>query len=464
MDKYILLLPVIIAYIAVLLTYRGHVKPKNNVWFGVTLPPKALTDNRLQHLRRSYNKSYTVYFVGVLLTIAPLLWLGSYFSLSLIYTLMWFAAFLYTSRLPYIRIHQQAAKLKQDLNWFVGEPRTVRIDARLDKLRQAKTLSPFWFAIPAIIGLVPIIVSYPRGDELLRMTGIASLAMTAVLFGFSAAFARIKPKPFSSVEAVDDAIYRTGGRYWSILWLGMAVFESVCAIVAYVILSEGNSSSYGFWLIGILFASLVPLAGIFYVHNRVATLTGELAHTDGQAVLADDDEYWLNGSTYYNPNDRTIIVAKRAGIGTTVNLATRAGKWIQYGTIVVALAVVVPLAAFAVKSDYTSPVLTIADEGLVQINYTPYDFRFSLDEALEITLEDTVPTGFRTGGTATSAYARGSFSLHSLGKAKLYVYKNNPPYIVIKLPDLYVIYNEKEADQTKAVYEELIEAQKQRMT
>jgi hypothetical protein len=72
-----------------------------------------------------------------------------------------------------------------------------------------------------------------------------------------------------------------------------------------------------------------------------------------------------------------------------------------------------------------------------------------------LTLENELPSGFRTNGTATAEYARGNFSLEKLGAAKLYVFKNSPPYIFVQLDDLYVIFNEKDAAKTQALYDEL---------
>ncbi|WP_370511309.1 DUF5808 domain-containing protein [Paenibacillus odorifer] len=51
-------------------------------------------------------------------------------------------------------------------------------------------------------------------------------------------------------------------------------------------------------------------------------------------IYTDDDEYWKNGTTYNYPNDRSILVTKRMGIATTINIATKTGKSIYYGLFV----------------------------------------------------------------------------------------------------------------------------------
>ncbi|MCJ8012154.1 hypothetical protein MUG84_10400 [Paenibacillus sp. KQZ6P-2] len=44
--------------------------------------------------------------------------------------------------------------------------------------------------------------------------------------------------------------------------------------------------------------------------------------------------------------------------------------------------------------------------------------------------------------------------MKELGKSRLYIFKN-PPYIRMKLDDVYIFYNEKDPLQTKQVFEQL---------
>ena len=55
---------------------------------------------------------------------------------------------------------------------------------------------------------------------------------------------------------------------------------------------------------------------------------------DTDLELLDDDDCWILGMFYYNPNDTRLNVEKRFGYGGTVNIAHPAGKVIM---IVIAL-------------------------------------------------------------------------------------------------------------------------------
>lgn len=457
MDTFFLVIPALLAYVVIMVMFLNQAKPGNHILFGVTLPSEALKDQAVAQLRAAYKKAYCVYGIVSLASIAPLLFLANYMSMALIYLFIWFAAFIYTSKLPFHKFHRLTAALKREKDWFVGQKRIVRIDTKLNLLKKSKTVSPYWFVIPAGISLSLLIASISNESSLLKVTGISSLVMTAVLFAIYSAFLRMKPKAYSGNQDIDDAINRAAARYWSILWLFMAIFESLNAIVAYSILTGGHSSDFTLWMIGVVMVSLVPLGAILFVHSRVRALEEKLILSDGEGLPVDDDEYWINGMTYYNPDDKSVMVPKRTGIGTTVNMATRAGKWIQYGSIALSIAIILPLTAFAVQSDQTSPALQLREDDVVTIEYPMYDYSFPIGEIRELSLEDTMPSGFRTNGAATARYARGNFTLEDLGASKLYIFKNSPPYIFFKLDGMYVVFNEEDPAKTKAVYDELRE-------
>jgi hypothetical protein len=52
-------------------------------------------------------------------------------------------------------------------------------------------------------------------------------------------------------------------------------------------------------------------------------------HKD-MTVVQDDDDLWIAGMFYYNPSDKRLNIEKRAGVGSTINMAHPAGKVIGF--------------------------------------------------------------------------------------------------------------------------------------
>ena len=100
-----------------------------------------------------------------------------------------------------------------------------------------------------------------------------------------------------------------------------------------------------------------------FIYNDIVLVTGVLVYTlilvicvaigvktqmtvekryerDTDLELLDDDDYWILGMFYFNPNDTRLNVEKRFGYGGTVNIAHPAGKVIMIVTAVLLLATI----------------------------------------------------------------------------------------------------------------------------
>jgi len=213
------------------------------------------------------------------------------------------------------------------------------------------------------------------------------------------------------------------------------------------------------WMFFVCFAAVIPFRRAFRdtlaLKRENGWFVGKKAEQDGTVVCTDDDEYWGNGFTYHNPHDKRVFVAKRVGIGQTVNTATRGGKSIIWGTVGVTAALLIGVSFMLIRSELTSPVLTVTPEHRIEIKYPMYSYDFDIADIEEISLVDSVPSGVKTNGEGTGQIARGHFRLKELGKARLYIYKKHPPYIRIKLEDVYIFYNDKDPRVTEQLYEQL---------
>lgn len=242
----------------------------------------------------------------------------------------------------------------------------------------------------------------------------------------------------------------------------------VVSLIPFFFLRETFQVAYFIlWIFVLVVASVIPFR---HAHRDTLALKrkydwfiGEQKHvqqdsqalSDDTTIYSDDDEYWGNGFTYHNPHDRRVFVQKRIGIGMTVNTGTTAGKWFIGVTIGFAVALLMWVLYLAINSEFSPPVLSIREGQRIEIDYVMYDVEFPKESIIDLALVEDLPSGIKTNGEATSEVARGHFRLDELGKSRLYVYKNNPPYIRIQLEDEYIFYNEKEPSETKQVYEQL---------
>lgn len=158
-----------------------------------------------------------------------------------------------------------------------------------------------------------------------------------------------------------------------------------------------------------------------------ATLWMELSVRRAQAVLtetapivADEDDAWVGGIFYYNPTDKRFLVAKRIGLGSTVNLGTWAGK-LYYAfvglVLVVCLAIgpifgIVDSIPVRLELSGSAPVCLVASHGQSE------KYRLDTDAITDVQLRDTLPDAARTWGTGMDHYLQGDFYVVGEGNAR----------------------------------------------
>src|SRR5690606_41837976 len=122
------------------------------------------------------------------------------------------------------------------------------------------------------------------------------------------------------------------------------------------------------------------------------------------------------------------MVPKRVGIGETINTGTTAGKIIMGGVVVLLVAVIGGVSFMLIRSELTSPSLTITAEHDIAIDYPMYSFTFDMEEIEEVELVTSIPSGAKANGDASNIFARGHVRLSVMGELRLLVILIYPHY------------------------------------
>lgn len=146
----------------------------------------------------------------------------------------------------------------------------------------------------------------------------------------------------------------------------------------------------------------------------------QAALTETAPIVADEDDAWVGGIFYYNPTDKRFLVAKRIGLGSTVNLGTWAGK-LYYAfvglVLVVCLAIgpifgIVDSIPVRLELSGSAPVCLVASHGQSE------KYRLDTDAITDVQLRDTLPDAARTWGTGMDHYLQGDFYVIGEGNAR----------------------------------------------
>ncbi|MEO3944486.1 DUF5808 domain-containing protein [Gorillibacterium sp. CAU 1737] len=435
-------------------TFWAQAKPQKRCSFGITLPEQALIDPEVQAATKYFHRMMGMASAVLLLCLLPLFFLKAFLSVYG-YFFFWVVLSFVVSYAPYGQAHRSLKLLKHRKGWDTGEKRIVQADLRASREKGKGRLSLAWFLFPFALSLSLAYLAIQDSQTPIAISaGISCLF--SVLFAWQAWTVRqLQTKLYHKESQVNAALHRVKTRALAKLFLAVACFESLFAALLYWT-GDAETGTEGGFAAWVLVLGVVPIVlvlsytWLWFSHKK------KWLGDEGEAELpVDEDDLWIGGLLYRNPNNPAIFVEKRFGFGTTVNVGTRGGRAFLWGTLGVTAAVILGVGLLIGILDSRTPQLEVTADQKVDIRYPLYSYSFSLDQIQTLTLEESLPSGRRTNGIATDRIARGDFRLDGWGRSKLYVFKDIPPYLVINLGELHVVYNTDNPQATRALYERL---------
>jgi len=171
-----------------------------------------------------------------------------------------------------------------------------------------------------------------------------------------------------------------------------------------------------------------------------------------------DEKYWRYGVFYYNPNSPKLFVNKRYGIGSTVNLGTKAGKAIMTVIVVLVIGMIGPIWVGMVYEDVV-PHKIVFSESEVTFKSLMYSETVPYADIENIYQIESLPNGVKTNGSATQLYLRGYFHYNGIGACVVFVQAPIKPYTVIeRISGETVIFSAPTSEENQADYERLKDA------
>ena len=185
--------------------------------------------------------------------------------------------------------------------------------------------SRWLFIPPLVISLIPCVLAMLSGSEGERWGGLILAGTFALCCLMSIIFYplvfRQRPDVVDSDSRVNAALTRVRRYNWGKTWIAMSWLSALLAL-GFWFLRESV-----FWL---MLLTLAYTAGMLYFALRaefaVRRAQERLPRESGVRDYVDEDQYWIWGLFYCNPDDRRTLINDRTGMGMGMNLAKPAGK------------------------------------------------------------------------------------------------------------------------------------------
>lgn len=174
-------------------------------------------------------------------------------------------------------------------------------------------------------------------------------------------------------------------------------------------------------------------------------------------IEVDDDDYWIYGMFYYNPNDKRINVEKRNGFGTTVNFGTVVGKLVLF---ILGLTIIGSIFAVGLLGAYeVVPIDVKVEDGKVICHQLRDDYKIDIDDIKSVELLEKFKDlkASRTNGVGMPNLLKGNFNIKDEGAVKVFLNPANDHYIKITTDKKKYYISEAEDKDTEKIFEEIKE-------
>lgn len=427
-------------------------KVSRNRLLGVTLPLEAQKLPEVTGIVQRYRRAMRVCYPLLMLAGVPIVLIPERLpSFYLISMWVWLLITCLLGERLYRRYNRELYSLKQKRGWLMGRQRMVTVDTQVSRMKKTMPVSRLWF-LPSLVisALCPLLVMWnnPALSDYGWGGAWIPLCLTMVCILTHHITATRPARVYSENSEINRACNFLYQRSWSVCWVVCSLLQSIGGSLLFAFLFLSPEDTDEIWTVLPYLLSIVAmLVTLLYTHDHIRRGQNLLIAAQNAPVYIDEDEYWISGF-YNNPNDRHVVVEKRDGTGFTFNLATFWGKAVTYASFLVIAGVLLFSSVFLLLLDSRSFSLTVSGN-FASVSAPLYGASFSLDQVEEVEALASLPERRRINGASTAAYDLGRYYVSGYGACTLYIYKNNPPYLVIRLPGNTLLLNGKTPEQTR---------------
>lgn len=449
MNGYILL-PVFIILAALAFENYGIVPRSTGRVMATKITPAHQREPALLAVQKRYLVRVTACLLlalvlGLLLLLAPANW---QIPLLLAYT---FAVMLADFAVTWHYI-KKTRTLATARGWRPDGAKIHAADTRvmLDKKDLCPPLALYMAPLGAAV--LPLVVALALGKANMWLQCLAPLVGVGAVLLCEAFLRHGRGNIYCKDEGVNYACNRIYRRAWSWALWSFALAVAVCWGISALLPVWQAYPSMLWQMLLLLLPALVMLAAMLLAVTRTRKQQAALLQGQEPPAAPNHDDYYHFGF-YFNPQDTRLCVEKLSGIGWTVNLATRGGQLLTALFMALLVAVLGFLWWLGVSTG-SKPSAEVAD-GALRLHAAMYSDTVPLSDISHVSLKTELPQGTRTGGVDGFGQLSGNFDFQGFGAVRVYLYSEQPSYLVVQHKGGYVFVNAATAEKTQALFRRL---------
>lgn len=426
---------------------------KRTLVLGTNLLNDKLMDEELSEINNHFKKQIKLCRIYFSIFSLPEILISFIFkgypSLNIIYFFLWVGSTILVLNKIYTNLRKKTMK--------IGTKQIIRESEMSHKIdiqdlvhifSNDKILPIYWFALPICISVFSLVIIIVRSKEIL----IISIIIIEILFKCIAIImykltTKLNEKEYDKTLNINTAISSEKRRMWSVFWVLLSTVESIIFIILVFSVLKIIYINYIVKCEIIIISISVILIYVLVKYKNIQMKANLINKLINENINFDDEQYnyILN---YERLNNEKIIVEN--GIGYTFNLDNVKGKFFVYTIILFIIAMVI----FLIISDFYIPNIYMS-KNEVMISDLDNSYSVKTSEIKEVKLVNSIDISNKIYGTETVKYARGKFNLDNYGESQVYIFKDVKKYIIIRLSNVNIIYNENSINNTIKDYKKI---------
>ena len=410
---------------------------KKNIVLGATLPNQAHQDQDVLKELASFKKNLGI-VTTLLIVLAVVFYIVSSENSMTLWG-VWVTLAIVGPYIPYIISNQKLRDLKVEKGWYKEEE---KVYVNTGAITLNNWLNPGLFIPPIILCLVPLLYE----KRMVAMYIMFALMCASFWFGYRYLY-RNKAEMVDENVELTKVLSQIRKYNWGKMWLLISYAMAIYALLASLSLYNP--------VISIALITLLTVIICVYsyrIEMNTRHLQEKLTKDSGKQWYVDDDDKWLFGILYNNPNDSRTIINNRIGVNSTINIATPLGKLLMGFTVLIML--LLPFTGVFMDMVSTADITVEVQDNQVIAKSGITTYTINNEDIKDISLLEELPSDLvRVMGTALPNMLKGDFSSKEMEKMKLILDPTVPPFIRIQTNDgVYYLFGLKDSKDTNALY------------
>ena len=402
----------------------NETKFKKNIVVGVTFPKAGREDAEVLGLLKGFKREQIILCLAVM-AVGVLCMVLTWPRLNFLAYFLWIDLVIVAQFVSYARWNGKLKALKKERGWTVPVVRAASVTV---PAAAAKRPSLWWFIAAAIIAAIPAAF-----DRELWYAYLLNAALAFACFFGSRYLYRNRAETVDENDAVTQALTRVRRRAWDRVWLLCAWMMAVVSLCIFLSTRLSNLGGGAFMVLTVVLALGVCAVAII-LEFRVRRVQEKLTAASGEGFYVDEDDKWIWGQLYYDPNDSRVIANNRTGANSTVNVARPGGKvFMAFALILLFVAMPVMGVCFDAMGTGPEP-LAVEDGALVAASWGK-DYVLPLEDIESAEVIEELPKNMvRVMGTGLDSLLKGRFSTE-WGDATLCLDPRTGPWLKVTMAD-----------------------------